>query len=68
MAKTSLEINDSKLKQAREILGTQTKRATVDAALDEVIRRRLRLRLLDRLTQMEGLDLDDAELMTRAWR
>ncbi len=68
MAKTSIEIDDKKLDSAREILGTTTKRETVDAALDEVVKRELRLQLVERLTTMEGLDLDDPEIMAGAWR
>ncbi len=68
MAKTSIEIDDAKLDAVRGILGTESKRDTVDAALDDVIRRRLRERLADRLTRMDGLDLDDPEVMAGAWR
>jgi Arc/MetJ family transcription regulator len=68
MAKTSIEIDDGKLKTVRAILGTQTKRETVDAALDDVIRRRRREQLVERLKAMEGLDFDDEQVMAEAWR
>jgi Arc/MetJ family transcription regulator len=68
MAKTSIEIDDGKMKTVRAILGTQTKRETVDAALDDVIRRRRREQLVERLKAMEGLDFDDEQVMAEAWR
>jgi len=68
MSKTSIEIDDGKLKAVRGILGTGTKRETVDAALDDVIRRRRREQLVERLREMDGLDLDDERVMASAWR
>lgn len=68
MPKTSIEIDDGKLKTVRGILGTRTKRETVDAALDDVIRRRQREQLVERLREMDGLDLDDERVMASAWR
>jgi Arc/MetJ family transcription regulator len=68
MAKTSIEIDDRKLNAVREILNTRTKRETVDAALDDVIRRRQREQLVERLAGMHGLDLDDERVMASAWR
>ena len=38
MAKTSVEIDQEQLKRAREILGTETIRDTIEAAFREVIR------------------------------
>lgn len=38
MNKTTIAIDDLKISQASSILGTKTKTATVDAALEEVIR------------------------------
>ena len=63
-----MEIDDEKLKAARAILGTRSKRGTVDAALDAVIDRRRRERLVERLQSMDGFDLRDPSVMDRAWR
>ncbi len=42
MARTVIDVDDDKLEAAAAILGTTTKVATVNAALDEVVRRRQR--------------------------
>jgi Arc/MetJ family transcription regulator len=39
MTKTLIDIDDELLTKARHILGTDTKKATVHAALHEVVRR-----------------------------
>lgn len=39
MAKTSVDIDMDRLGQAKEILGTETIRDTIDAAIRDVIRR-----------------------------
>jgi hypothetical protein len=49
-------------------LGTKGIRDTIDRALDEVIALDMRRRFADRLRAMEGLDLDDSDVMDRAWR
>ncbi len=66
--KTSIEIDDAKLDAVRALLGTRSKRDTVDAALDDVIGRHLRQDFVDRLTRMDGLDLNDPAVMADAWR
>ena len=43
MSKTSVEIDQDILHEAAEILGTQTLRATIDAALREVVHAKRRL-------------------------
>jgi hypothetical protein len=68
MHKTTLVVDDSKLERARELLGTKGIRETIDRALDEVIALDMRRRFADRLRAMEGLDLDDSEVMDQAWR
>jgi hypothetical protein len=60
--KTSLVINREKLDQAREILGTKTLAATVDAALDEVIALAARRRLLERIRREGGIGPSLAEI------
>jgi Arc/MetJ family transcription regulator len=42
MARTVIDLDDEKLAQAAEIFGTTTKVATVNAALEDAIKRRKR--------------------------
>ncbi len=60
--KTSLAIDRSKVDEAREILGTRTIAATVDAALDEVIRLGRRRQVLERVRRDGGLGPGPREL------
>jgi hypothetical protein len=66
--KTSFEIDPVKLDAAREVLGTRTLTETVDAALSEVVRVRQRKTLVELLFRPGALELDDPEIMSRAWR
>lgn len=66
--KTSFEVDFAKVESAKAILGTTTLTDTVDAALDEVIRLEQRQRLVELLFTPGRLDLDDSEVMARAWR
>jgi Arc/MetJ family transcription regulator len=66
--KTTVEVDDELVARAGAILGTRGLKATIHRALEEVVARQARLRLVDRLRAMDGLDLDDAEAMRRAWR
>jgi Arc/MetJ family transcription regulator len=62
LMRTNIEINDKKIAQVMKILGTTTKKDTVDSAFDEIIRmnkQRSMLALRGKI-QWEG-DLD-------AWR
>ncbi len=68
MRKTTLTIDDEKIAQAREILGTAGITDTIDAALRETIRRAAAERLIDRMATIQGLDLADPEVMADAWR
>ena len=56
------------MQSAKEILGTRTLTDTVDAALDEVIKLQQRRRLLEMLFTPGRLQLDDPDVMARAWR
>ena len=64
----TIEIDERKLAEVKRLLGTQTLRETVDRSFDEVLARDARRRDIDRLQRMEGLDLDEPEVMERAWR
>jgi Arc/MetJ family transcription regulator len=68
MTKRLVDIDDDLLERAQEVLGSRTIKETVNRALDETVRLELRRRLIDRLSRMEGLDLDDPEVMKGAWR
>jgi hypothetical protein len=53
--KTSLVIDRVKVAEAKAILGTSTLAATVDAALDEVIKLDKRRQLIERIRRDGGL-------------
>ncbi len=60
--KTSLAIDREKVTEAKKILGTKTIAATVDAALDEVLRKASRQRLMERIRRDGGIGPGPAEL------
>ena len=68
MTKRLIDIDDSLLEQASSALRTRTMKDTVNQALGEVVRAELRRRHADRLAKMEGLELDNPEVMAGAWR
>jgi Arc/MetJ family transcription regulator len=61
MAKTSVEIDPDIVRQAADILGTTTLRATIDAALREVVHAKRRLELIAMLAQEGRFDFEIAE-------
>jgi Arc/MetJ family transcription regulator len=66
--RTSVEINEHLLVAAQKTLGTKTVKATIEAALQEVLRTEARRQDVDALAGMNGLDLANDEIMSRAWR
>ncbi len=66
MRKTTLDIDEDLLSKAREILGTNGIKDTVDEALCEIVRREAGRRLITRLKK--NGDLANPEIMARAWR
>jgi Arc/MetJ family transcription regulator len=66
--KTSLEIDESLFAAAQRTLGTGTLRETVEEAFREVLRAEARREEVRVLSSMEGLDLADPEIMSKAWR
>ena len=68
MTKRILDIDDDLLAEATEILDTGTVEETINHALAEAIRVRVLRRHILQLSTMEGLDLDNDEVMARAWR
>jgi hypothetical protein len=60
--KTSLAIDRTKVDEARRILGTKTIAATVDAALDEVVRLHKRRQVMERIRREGGIGPSPEEL------
>jgi Arc/MetJ family transcription regulator len=67
MRKTTIEIDDELLEQVRGALGTTTLKETVDEAFREVLRERARREEVEALSTMDGMDLDDDDVMAGAW-
>jgi Arc/MetJ family transcription regulator len=68
MTKTLIDIDDDDLAAAQQILSTETKKDTVNAALREVVALAARRRDLQRLTSGSLADLADDEVMRAAWQ
>ena len=68
MAKKLVDIDEEVLAQATEILGARTMKDTVNHALAEVVRLAQRRAHAARLAGMDGVDLDDDDVMAKAWR
>lgn len=68
MAKHLVDLDEDLLAEARRILNAATMKETVNRSLQEVIALERRQRHVERLTKMAGLDLDDPEVMSGAWR
>ena len=69
VTKRLIEVDDAKLDRVRDLLGTRTLKATVDAALDEVLAldERRRALLADRGVDVGG-GLADPVARQAAWR
>ena len=68
MTKKLVDIDEDLLARAREVLGAETMKQTVNDALHEVVLLAERRAHAARLASMEGLDLDNDEVMAGAWR
>lgn len=68
MSKTSVDIDDDLLEQARGLLGTSSIKETIHCALREIVRAEARRQEVAALVSMDGLDLADEEIMKDAWR
>ncbi|NNC41386.1 MAG: type II toxin-antitoxin system VapB family antitoxin [Acidimicrobiia bacterium] len=66
MTKRLVDIEDSLLREAQQLLGAETMKETVNRALAEVIDLDRRRRLLDRMSTGRGVDLSD-EITSAAW-
>lgn len=69
MHKTTLTVDDAKIRKARRVLGTKGIRDTIERALDEVIAQDARGRAVERLLRLEGLDREVLiKARHEAWR
>ncbi|MER6911603.1 type II toxin-antitoxin system VapB family antitoxin [Streptomyces sp. NPDC000594] len=68
MTTTQIDLDDELLAQAAAILGTGTKKATVNEALRRLVALETQLRHLDELAAGDYPDLSDPETMAEAWR
>jgi Arc/MetJ family transcription regulator len=68
VTKRLIEVDDAKLYEVRALLGTQTLKATVDAALDEVLALDHRRRTLLAERGINPTALADPEARRAAWR
>lgn len=68
MRKTTLLIDEDLVQRAQTALGTRGLKATVDRALQEAIAAAARRDAIEQLITMSGLELDNPEVMARAWR
>ena len=68
MSKTSVDIDNNPLEQARNLLGTSSIKETIHCALREVVQAAARRQEVEALVKMDGLDLADNEIMKNAWR
>ncbi|MGH3825510.1 MAG: type II toxin-antitoxin system VapB family antitoxin [Pseudonocardiaceae bacterium] len=68
MAKALIDLDEELFAQAAELLGTKTKKDTVNRALSEYVKYRLRMSFGERLVSGGLPDLADPEVMAEAWR
>jgi Arc/MetJ family transcription regulator len=68
MTKRLIDVDDVLLNKAKKMLGAETNKETVNRALDEYVKLELRRRHIQRLSTMEGLDLNNPEVMKNSWR
>ena len=68
MSKTSVDIDNDLLEQARNLLGTSSIRETIHCALHKIVRTEARRQEVAALVAMDGLDLADSAIMKNAWR
>lgn len=67
MSRTVIDLDDDLVAEAADILGTTTKRATVNGALEEFVAASKRRRFMEMINEGAFTDLADEEVMARAW-
>jgi Arc/MetJ family transcription regulator len=68
MATTQIDLDQDLLARAADILGTGTKKDTVNEALRRVVQDEMRRRHLEELAGGALPDLSDPDIMAGAWR
>jgi Arc/MetJ family transcription regulator len=68
MSTTQIDLDPELLARAAEVLGTRTKKETVNEALRRVVQDEIRRRHVDELAAGALPDLADPEVMAGAWR
>ena len=68
MSTTQIDLDQGLLAKAAKVLGTRTKKDTVNEALRRVVEDDLRRRHIDELAAGALPDLADPEIMSSAWR
>lgn len=68
MRKTTLEFDEELFEQTRRVLGTRGLKATVRRAFEEILAHEARRQTIRQLQEMDGLDLNQPEIMAGAWR
>lgn len=68
MTRTLIDLDDALLERARRILGTSTKKDTVNSALEEVVALAARRAFLEDAYEGGLRDLTDPDLKARMWR
>lgn len=68
LRKTSVEIDEELMAEAQRILSTETIKDTIHEAFLALVRQEARKADVQALSQLEGMDLADPEIMAGAWR
>ena len=68
MARTLVDVDEDALAAAAKVLGTGTKKDTINEALREISMRAVRSRMLDRFADDPDYWRDEQALRDRAWR
>lgn len=68
MSTTQIDLDSDLLAKAAKVLGTKTKKETVNAALRRVVLDQIRRSHVDELAAGGLPDLADPEIMADAWR
>jgi len=67
VSKRLVDIDNDLLDEATRVLGAATMKEAVNRSLEAVVLSDRRAKHADRLEVMAGLDLDDPDVMSRAW-
>ncbi len=68
MTRTLIDTDDLLLSRAQAVLGTRTKKDTVNAALAQVVALNARRQFLDDARRGDLADAADEQLVDQAWR